>query len=131
MKCSESADGKSSTKEHDMSTIAGTRKPTKAEGAAFAVEARNRGFGVRVKDYGGTGGVVLELSTTFAPGDANDYVTIENIAWALLSGVPRVAYGSTWGSTSDGVGGHAALVSGRFVLATSGVSKRFANGVKS
>lgn len=116
-----------STERTDLTTSL-TRKATKAEGIDWGAKARAAGFTVKVKDYGGTGGVIVSLTKTFAPGDTDAYIDTENEANFLLWEVPVVAYGSKWGSTSDGVGGHAALTSGNFELLQSGISKRFALG---
>lgn len=99
------------------------RKATKSDGAAWAAEARAAGFTPSYRRD------VIELECTFAPNDRDAYIRAEVEAGYLLRDVPRVTYGTTWGSTSDGVGGHAALTSGRFHLCVSGVSKRFGSGV--
>jgi len=104
------------------------RRATKMGGFTWAADARAEGFTVAVHDHGGTGGVVISLTKVFAPDDTDAYIDAENAAQFLLAEVPKVAYGSTWGSTSDGVGGHAALTTGFFILNASGVSKRFAHG---
>lgn len=113
-----------------MSTTT-SRKATKSEGADWASTARTAGFTPRYRDHGGhAGSGVIEVECTFAPGDRDAYIAAEVNAGYLLREVPRVSYGSTWGSTSDGVGGHAALTSGVFHLCVSGVSKRFGTGVR-
>lgn len=73
---------------------------------------------------------VIEVSRTFEAGNSAEYIKTEGAAFALLRDVPRSYPGSTWGSTSDGVGGHAALTSGRFHLCVSGVSATFAKQVR-
>jgi hypothetical protein len=100
-----------------------TYRATKADGTAWAADARAAGFRPIYRND------VIEVETSFTPGDANAYMAAESAATALLRVVPRVTYGTTWGSTSDGVGGHAALTSGQFYLAVSGVSRRFGSGV--
>jgi hypothetical protein len=96
---------------------------TRAGGAAFAAEAKSAGF--RASGRNG----IVSVSLTFPAGDRDAYFAAENAARSLLYSVPTTRAGSTWGSTSDGVGGHAALQSGRFVLNVSGVSKNFAAGI--
>jgi len=108
------------------------RKATAADGKAWAADALNEGVtAIAYRDYGGTGGVVLEVRVDFTPGDLDGYVAAENLASFVMSEVPTVAYGSRWGTTSDGVGGHSGLTSGSMVLLQSGVSKRFAKGATS
>lgn len=107
------------------------RKATKEQGTEWCTEAKDIGFVPVFSDRGGhAGSGVIALETVFTPGDLDAYIAAESNAFALISKVPRVSGGSTWGSTSDGVGGHAALTSGRFHLCVSGVSKRFGAGIR-
>lgn len=96
---------------------------TKEAGREWAAKARAEGF--RVSGGGG----VLTLSREFEAGDRDAYVATECAAFSLICEAPTVGPGSTWGSTSDGIGGHVALSSGSFTLKRSGVSKNFAAGV--
>lgn len=108
-----------------MNTPTYVRIPaTKATGTDWARRARAAGFTVRTS----CAGVVAELACTFPAGDHNAYLTALTAAQALLAEVPVTSPGTTWGSTSDGVGGHAALHSGLFELLKSGCSKRFTSG---
>jgi len=108
------------------------RKPTLADGKAWATEALNAGVSrIAYRDHGATGGVVIEIGIDFLAGDASEYAAAENLANAFMSEVPVVAYGSRWGTTSDGVGGHAGMSVGEMTLLMSGVSKRFATGATS
>lgn len=68
---------------------------------------------------------VVTVTRRFTPGDVGSYTAAERDAWELIRQVPTVTYGSTWGTTSDGVGGHAGLTAGEMRLSCSGVSKRF------
>ena len=97
-----------------------------AAGREFAAKALALGFTIEVKDHGGEGGCVLTISKSFTPGDAAAYVSVDGDASHLIHSVPVVSYGSTWGTTSEGVGGHAGLTGGYYRLNRSGVSKRFA-----
>lgn len=108
------------------------RKPVIADGKAWAAEALAEGVSsISFRDHGGMGGVVIEIVVDFAAGDLDAYIAAENLASLFMAEVPVVAYGSRWGTTSDGVGGHAGLHAGRMSLLQSGVSKRFAQGAAS
>lgn len=102
-----------------------TFSPTIEDGKKFAQEARSQGFSVT-----GNGGVI-KLHATFTPHDNAAFCGLENCAMSLLIDAPSVTPGSIWGSTSDGVGGAAALHSGKFTLCASGLSKRFVKGAVS
>lgn len=95
---------------------------TKAAGAEWAKKARESGWSVS------GGGGVLTISRTFTPGDRAAYVDADMDACSIMSGVPVVGPGSTWGSTSDGIGGCVAIDRGVYTLKRSGVSKNFTNG---
>jgi hypothetical protein len=110
------------------STIVSTVNVTpKAQAQAFADRCRQEGYTWSVDDFGGTGGVVLMVRTTFTPGDREAFILADNVAYSLIAMAPTVAYGSTWGTEGSGVGGHAGLVGGYYELLRSGVSKRFVN----
>jgi len=88
------------------------------------------GLTVLVRDYSTRGGeYVIEVSRSFDPSDVEQYRQAERDTWNALSLVPVTKPGSTWGSTSDNVGGHAALMNGRMYLCKSGVSVRFAKAL--
>jgi hypothetical protein len=101
---------------------------SKAAGVAWAARARAAGFTVRTSD--GYDGDVVTLHRTFTPGDSRAYIVAESEALSLMSGVPVVGPTTTWGTTSDGVGGHAGMTRGYVEILRSGVSKRFASGVR-
>jgi hypothetical protein len=96
---------------------------TKNDGYRWAHEAKQMGF----KASGHDG--VVSLGKRFEPGDSKEYMVAESGAMSLLSCAPTVTYGSTWGSDSGSVGGHAALTSGDFHMNKSGISKNFVKGV--
>lgn len=111
--------------------MAAVKEKSKTQVAAeeFLAEVADAGFKVEVKNFGGTGGAVLTLTTTFPAGDHAAYVKADMDAAHLMSAVKVVDYGATWGTTSDGVGGHAGLTDGYYLLNKSGVSKRFVAAV--
>lgn len=109
---------------------------TTTNAAEFLSRATELGFSVRSENVNARAGGkaladswLVELTTTFDAGDAAAYVGTEIEALRLLGDVPRPYAGTTWGSTSDGVGGHAALSSGSFRLCSSGVSASFAKAL--
>lgn len=67
---------------------------------------------------------LVEVVARFDANDSKQYVAVESAAYSVLRHFRQTRPGSTWGSTSDGVGGHAALVSGQFHLCKSGIAKR-------
>lgn len=67
---------------------------------------------------------VVTISTTFTPGDNDAYIDADGEAYPLLSDLPRTRPGSTWGTTSDGVGGAVGRDNGYYRLNVSGVDKR-------
>lgn len=91
------------------------------EATDFVRKVTELGFRVERERTSG----VVTVSTTFSPGDTQAYIMADSDAHALISDVPVVTYGSTWGTTSDGVGGHAGMMGGYVRLSKSGVSKRF------
>lgn len=107
-----------------------TTRPKPSEVAAAECSDFNRlwdsnpqyQFGLLMQ-CGHDGAVTVTLSTNFEPHNAAQYQEIENYALRLLSAISRTKPGSVWGSTSDGVGGHVALESGRFVINKSGCRK--------
>lgn len=72
---------------------------------------------------------IVEIVRTFTPGDRAAYVDADVAAYGVLCYVPRTSAGCTWGTTSDGVGGHAGMVGGYYRLAKSGVSATFAKAL--
>jgi hypothetical protein len=69
--------------------------------------------------------------TTVIPTDDRDaFVKADSEYWAILSLAPMTGTGSVWGTNGAGVGGHAAMATGRFVMNKSGVSKRLISALK-
>lgn len=96
-------------------------------GIAWAAQARAAGYQVSTRNYGSD--AVIIVRRHFTPGDADTYVRLQAEAEAIVNEAPAVTYGSTWGTTSDSVGGHAGLTQGYVEVLRSGVSKRFASGI--
>lgn len=86
--------------------------------SAFHATVTSRGFTIHVKPG------LVTIKASFAPNDRSAYVAHDMDAYGLLAMLPTTASGSVWGTTSDGVGGHAGLVGGYYRLSKSGVSKR-------
>lgn len=92
-----------------------------------AAQETAHNFVVHCRDQGWTPSVereIVTIRTTFEPGDNDAYVKADGEAYFLLSELPRTSAGSTWGTTSDGVGGQVGKDQGRYELHVSGVSKR-------
>lgn len=107
-----------------MNTTATAPKPTTAaQVEAFVAACREAGFRIDSRSYGQD--YVVEVSTTFAPGDTAAYLAAERASLRILSLAHVVSYGSTWGSDSGSVGGAAALHSGDFRMCKSGIGRRF------
>ena len=104
-------------------TTATVPSTTASQVTDLLAEASRLGFTVEARTHGTD--YVVSVETTFAPNDTVAYVTAEADSYSLLRMVPTVTYGSTWGSDSASVGGHAALVSGQFHMCKSGVGRRF------
>lgn len=102
--------------------------PTSADKASnFLAAAKADGFTVT---FGRQSDSVVTVEKTFTPGDTAAYLDAGVVAYRLLGMCPAVSAGTTWGTTSDGVGGHAGLTGGYYRLSKSGVSKRFTNAAK-
>ena len=96
-----------------------TAKPSPIEIAKSIKEAASR-YGFRLDVRGG----ILTVTKRFTPCDNHAYVCTEGDAYSIVGMLKQTEPGSTWGSTSDGIGGHVALQSGNFILNKSGGSKR-------
>lgn len=66
----------------------------------------------------------LTVTIVFAPGDVAAYAAAERTCREILSHASMVYPGTTWGTDSASVGGHAGLTGGYCRLSKSGVSKR-------
>lgn len=69
-------------------------------------------------------GNVVEISTTFAPGDSAAYSKADGEASGLLSLAPLKG-GSVWGTDGGSVGGYVGLKNGYYRLNKSGTGARF------
>lgn len=101
-----------------------SKKPSAATSTAiaflnFCEPTPGLGLKVRLKPTGG----VVSVEASFTPYDNTWYCHLEMRANAALDMLGAKG-GSRWGSTSDSVGGAAALTSGRFVMNISGVPLR-------
>jgi hypothetical protein len=63
----------------------------------------------------------ITVETRFTPGDRQAYMLAEGRCLEILRMFRQVRGGSTWGTTSDGVGGHAGLAEGRCRINKSGI----------
>lgn len=72
---------------------------------------------------------IVTLSASFTPGDNDAYVKFDCDVYSVLSDLPCTSAGSTWGTTSDGAGGHLGLRDGYYRVSRSGVSKQFTNAL--
>jgi hypothetical protein len=72
-----------------------------------------------------TGSGCITVETRFEPGDTAAYIEAERTANELVRMAHVVAYGSTWGTDSASVGGHAGLTGGYMRLSKSGVGARW------
>lgn len=109
-----------------METIARTRTAKSpsvdaALAAEFAADARERGWTISL---GRTPGVVT-IERRFTPGDTAAYRVADADAYSVLTGAPRSASGTIWGTDGGSVGGHHGLTNGYYRLSKSGVNKRF------
>ena len=89
----------------------------------FLALARSYGFTVTIRDG------IVRVDKRFTAGDAGEYGDAESKARALLAHLPITRPGSTWGTTSDGVGGYVGLKNGEMTLSRSGVDKRWCRQV--
>lgn len=102
-----------------------------ALGKKIADEAKQKGIRIRFSEDRG----VVTLEKEFDPAQTDPcsgdggYVRAEYDCAHLIALFRQTRPGSTWGTTSDGVGGYAAQRSGLMVLNRSGISKRVANAV--
>jgi hypothetical protein len=81
----------------------------------------------KAKEYGfkiAASGCVITVHKNFTPGDNSAYCKAESEAYELVGMVKRTEPGSTWGGTSDGIGGMIAIQNGSMILHKSGCSKR-------
>ena len=114
----------SATKRHyPRRTAAQTASNATLQARAFAAAAAEYGFTWSAK------GDMVTIQRSFAPGDRDAYVAADGDAYSVMALAPVLYSGTTWGTTSDGVGGHAGMTGGYYRLNKSGVSKRFINAL--
>lgn len=68
----------------------------------------------------------ITVETTFTPGDAGAYIAAEHACNDVLARFRMIRPGSTWGTDSGSVGGHAGLTGGYCRMNKSGVEVRLA-----
>jgi hypothetical protein len=109
---------------------AAPRTNAAAKALADQIRAEAAEWGVTVT--GGAG--VITCRADFPAGDAAAYAAAESGCLEVLALVPQIGPGSTWGNTSDGVGGIAAVHTGVCRIKRSGVPRRltsqFAGGAR-
>lgn len=66
---------------------------------------------------------IIRITKHFTPGDHDEFVRLDGEWYGILS-LTNARGGSMWGTDGSGVGGHSALLHGRFQMNVSGVSKR-------
>lgn len=101
-----------------------------ATAQAILARAAELGFRVEASTPSTTSGAVLTVSTTFTPGDVDAYRKAESDAYSLLRMIRAPRPGSTWGTDSGSVGGHAGLTGGYMRLSKSGVDKRVLTAIR-
>jgi hypothetical protein len=115
----------------------GPMTATKAQADEIRSTATNHGLAVTVslsRDYnpatGWWDGKIIDATvtaeTTFTPGDTGAYVKAERNCNEILRLFRMIRPGSTWGTDSGSVGGHAGLTGGFCRMSKSGVEIRLA-----
>jgi hypothetical protein len=99
-----------------------------AERAGFRISADlSYDFNPQTREWDGRViDATVTVETAFTPGDAKAYVVAEYNATVLLREFRMIRPGSTWGTDSASVGGHAGLTGGYMRLSKSGVEIRLA-----
>jgi hypothetical protein len=87
---------------------------------SFDYNARTREWDGKVID------AVVTAETFFEPGDARAYMAAESACNSVLRHFAMVRPGSTWGTDSASVGGHAGMTGGYCRMNKSGVEIRLA-----
>ena len=72
---------------------------------------------------------IFRAIKTFAPGDLDEYTKADSEWFGFLSKLPRTRPGSTWGTTSDGIGGYVGHKNGRYEINMSGGDKRILKSI--
>ncbi len=74
-------------------------------------------------------GTVVKCAANFQAGNKEQYCKLDGEAEFLMSSLKATTAGSIWGSTSDGVGGVAAINNGVYLINRSGVSAQLVNAI--
>ena len=72
---------------------------------------------------------IFRAVKTFTPGDLDEYREADFEWFSFLSKLPRTRPGSTWGTTSDGIGGYVGHKNGRYEINMSGGDKRILKAI--
>jgi hypothetical protein len=102
-----------------------TAPRTNADAAALATRIRQLAATLGATVTAIPSGVVT-VRADFTPGDLAGYVSAEDACATVIAQVPQTGPGSTWGTTSDTVGGYAAVRTGVCRIKMSGVPRRLA-----
>ena len=73
---------------------------------------------------------VVTIEGNFDAGDRNAYIACDSDGYSILSKLPMIYPGSTWGTDGATVGGAAGLAGGYYRLSKSGVGKRYLNAIR-
>lgn len=90
--------------------------------ASFLAAAKAAGFSVTIPQF--PSGVV-SVEKSFTPGDMDAFATCDMRAPGVLAKLGAKG-GSQWGTDGGSVGGHSAIIHGRFKMNQSGVPLRLA-----
>ena len=98
-----------------MKTIQNTSISAPEFAKQFVPYCESMGWQIVVKE-----GNVVTLHKSFLPESNQEYIAADMEGEQLIRLLPQSG-GSIWGTLSNGVGGYAALKSGRYVVSASGV----------
>jgi len=90
----------------------------------FMQKAENLGWSVFVDHE------VIRGIKYFEPGNLQEYTKADTEWYGFMSMIPRTRPGSTWGSTSDGIGGYVGHKNGKYEINMSGANKHVINAIK-
>lgn len=99
-----------------------------AAAAGLTVTAKlTRDYNAATRDFDGRViDATVTAETTFTPGDLGAYIKAERACNDLLGRFRMTRPGTTWGTDSASVGGHAGLTGGYCRMSKSGVEVRLA-----
>ena len=119
-----------------MDGMTTTKQSPRQQAEAFTAEANRGRWTVSVRNHNqrpngqpDPQSWVVSITRGFNPGDRDAYVQADIEAAQVMRLVPCSYPGTTWGTTSDGVGGHAGLNNGHYDLMKSGVQATFAKAL--